>query len=194
MSGTRRRRVGTAVALSGLGALAMSFVAPAFACTGISTVSVAPVVAAPGADLEVSAQFSGDAVEPVQLWWVGEGGRDRQMLTTVTPDAEGKVRTVVKAPATAAVGSYLVKVREVGGAEDTQANALVKIVDSPLQSSARATAGPGGMRPLSSAPAGFGSTGGASGTSVVVLALLGGMAVVLVGAGGAVVVRNARRS
>ena len=198
MAGTKRNKVGLMAACGGLGAVGIAFAAPAFACSGISTLEVTPVLAAPGAELQVVADgFSvreNEVAKPVELWWVGEGGKDRQMLGTATPDAEGKVMAKVTAPASATVGSYLVKVREPGATEDRQANALVKMVESPLRTDGP-LAGPAGneLRPLTTAAGGFDPAGSPAGTSLLVLAPLGLLGVALVGVGGVVAAKQVRR-
>lgn len=198
MAGTKRSKVGTLVACGGLGVVGVAFAAPAFGCSKIMTMEVSPVLAAPGSQLQVVANgfnvTPNEAAKPVELWWVGEGGKDRQLLGTVTPDAEGKVMATVTAPATASVGSYLVKVREPEATEDRQANALVKVIESPLRVDGP-LARPAGaqLRPLTTTAGGFDTSTRSAGTSLALLAPLGLLGAALVGLGGVVAVKQVRR-
>lgn len=197
MRDARRNRLGVAGVLAGVCAIGFA-IAPAFACSGISTLQVTPVLAVPGSELSVVAEGvgtqAGEAAKPVELWWVGEGGKGRQLLATATPNAEGRLDTTVKAPVGAAVGPYLIKLRELGGAEDRQANALVKVVDSPLPSTGLLSrAGDGDTRPLTTG-GGFDPAGSSSGASLLLLVPLGALGLALVGAGGLVLARQVRQS
>lgn len=207
MESIRKRAI---LAVAGAATMGLAAIVPAFACTGVSSMTVTPTEVAPGSEVRVEASgFStapGNALRPIELWWVGEGGTGKQLLASPTPNPEGILRVEgLKIPADAKPGSYLLRIKDSatsappaatassGDQEEFRAaNGLVKVTDVPAVSGAVAGARGETARPLTATAADdFDARGSAASPALV--AALGLMGLALVGGTASLVLRPRAR-
>lgn len=181
-----RLRHGMMVSTLGVGFLVASLAATAFACTSLATIDTPTSAALPGTNVAVTgASFSAKAGTPVIFHWNGASGPE---VARVMPDANGTVKANFTVPK--ADPGYYVLIA-------TQVDASGKAVYGTPARASFQVLGPDGRAPASPAappqqPGRPVSAPDSSGLLALTFAL-GGLGLLLFGAGFVTMIRQSRR-